>query len=55
MPHPYYTPLVPLFEAAADPEKAAQMKRYMKDKFDFYGIPTPLRREITREFIRFSC
>jgi len=52
MPHPYYAPLVPRLEAVADPIRAANMKKYMKDHFEFYGIPTPLRREITRGFVK---
>ena len=28
------------------------MKKYMKDQFDYYGIPTPLRKEITRDFLK---
>ncbi|MFW5498677.1 MULTISPECIES: DNA alkylation repair protein [unclassified Maridesulfovibrio] len=29
----------------ADPERAPDMKKYMKSEMDFYGIPTPLRRK----------
>lgn len=37
------------FEAAADTERAQAMARYMRDRFAFYGIPTPTRRLITRD------
>ncbi len=38
----------PAFDAAADPGRAAEMRRYMRDRFPFYGVPTPARRAITR-------
>ena len=28
------------------------MSKYMRDKFEFYGIPSPLRKEITKDFIK---
>jgi 3-methyladenine DNA glycosylase AlkD len=28
---------------------AASMKKYMRDKFDFYGLKSPLRREVMKE------
>ena len=52
MPHPYYAPLIPLFESAANPVRAAQMKKYMKDQYEYYGIPTPLRQEMIKGFIK---
>jgi 3-methyladenine DNA glycosylase AlkD len=52
MPHSYYIPLIQKFEIQGDPERAAGMKKYMKGHFDYYGIPTPLRQEITRDFLK---
>jgi 3-methyladenine DNA glycosylase AlkD len=43
--------LVAAFAAAADPERAAPMVRYMKDRFPFFGIPTPARRALHREVL----
>lgn len=37
-------------ESSRNPEKAEQMKAYMKDHFEYYGIPSPLRKEITSRF-----
>jgi 3-methyladenine DNA glycosylase AlkD len=37
-----------LFESARDDAKAADMARYMRDAFPFYGIPAPVQREIWR-------
>ncbi|MBN0047559.1 DNA alkylation repair protein [Streptomyces actuosus] len=34
--------------AAADPERAATMRAYMKDTFPFLGIPAPARRALSR-------
>lgn len=42
------------FEAKKNPEKAKPMKKYMKDLFEFYGIPSPERKEIYRTFFRDS-
>ncbi|MFM2135406.1 MAG: hypothetical protein RL021_806 [Bacteroidota bacterium] len=39
------------FEAAANPEKAAVMKAYMKDHFDYLGLQKPVRNEAQKVFI----
>ncbi|MEU6065143.1 MULTISPECIES: DNA alkylation repair protein [Streptomyces] len=36
------------YAAAADPERAAAMRAYMKDVAPFLGIPTPARRALSR-------
>ena len=43
--------LIAAFAAAADPERAAPMARYMKDHFPFFGIPAPARRALHREVL----
>lgn len=35
------------FKAHADPAKAGPMQAYMKSALPFYGIPAPLRRQLT--------
>lgn len=45
----YILPLESAFKANADPVNAIQMRKYMKDKFEFFGINSPLRKEIYRE------
>jgi 3-methyladenine DNA glycosylase AlkD len=40
------------FQAHADPERARQMAAYMRDQFAFYGLPSPLRRELCKPFRR---
>jgi len=39
------------FEANSNSEYAAQMKAYLKGKFDFYGIKTKPRRELLKEVV----
>ncbi len=40
------------FEKNSDSENAAHMANYMKNKFNFYGIKTPLRRKIYKDFLK---
>jgi 3-methyladenine DNA glycosylase AlkD len=47
---PYILALQKLFEARADPDNAFYMKKYMREKFDYLGLKTPQRREISRQF-----
>ncbi|MBB2936362.1 3-methyladenine DNA glycosylase AlkD [Amycolatopsis bartoniae] len=34
--------------AAGDPEKAVEMRRYMKSAMPFHGVPKPVRQQVTR-------
>lgn len=43
--------LAAAFRAAADAERAGPMAAYMKDRFVFFGIPSPARRAIQREVL----
>jgi len=38
------------FKKHANPDIAAEQKRYMKNLFDFLGIPNPLRKQIQKPF-----
>jgi 3-methyladenine DNA glycosylase AlkD len=40
------------FERLAEPERAAQEKRYLKSPFEFYGLSVPKIRAIARQFGR---
>ena len=40
------------FRSAADPEKAKEMSAYMRDQFAFLGIPSPVRKEMSKEFLK---
>ena len=39
------------YSAKADSEYAVQMGKYMRNKFDFFGIKSPIRKTIYKEFI----
>ena len=40
------------FEEKSDTEHAVKMSAYMRDKFEFYGIPTPVRKAVYKEFLK---
>ena len=40
------------FRAHANAQRAQQMAAYMKNNFAFLGIPTPLRRDLSKEFLK---
>jgi 3-methyladenine DNA glycosylase AlkD len=48
--HNYLKPLQQLFERNADAETATGAKKYMRNRYEFYGIKSPLRKEIIRQF-----
>lgn len=44
--------LIDLLARHADPDTATQMAAYMRGKFEFLGIPSPLRKTLCRESFR---
>jgi len=42
------------FKENADEQQAAKMKAYMKNLFPFLGIPSPKRKELSKEFLTSS-
>lgn len=46
----YIIPLKEAFEKNANTDEAVSMKKYMKNKFEFFGIKSPLRKEIYKDF-----
>ena len=46
------TDILDKFRSAADPEKAKEMSAYMRDQFAFLGIPSPVRKEMSKEFLK---
>ena len=36
----------------ADAMKSQSMKKYMRDKFDFYGLSAPLRKRVCKEYLQ---
>jgi 3-methyladenine DNA glycosylase AlkD len=47
----YLEPLLRLFRQHADAGSAADMEKYMRHRFVFYGIKSPLRRRLLKVFI----
>jgi 3-methyladenine DNA glycosylase AlkD len=45
-------PLIDLFTENADPAYALRMRAYMKDQFDYLGLPSPLRKELGKQFFK---
>jgi 3-methyladenine DNA glycosylase AlkD len=45
----YIQPIKDAFEVISNQENAKQMRKYMKEKFAFFGINTPKRKEIYKE------
>ena len=50
--HNYLKPLQQLFEQNADTETAIGAKKYMRNRYEFYGIKSPQRKEIIRQFYK---
>ena len=44
--------LVKELKAVASPDDAVAMKAYMKNKFEFLGVKTPIRRKIVKAFFK---
>jgi DNA alkylation repair enzyme len=56
--HPFIPPLVHLIRSElqrhADSANAAAMQRYMKTTQPFYGVPSPLRKELFRQALKIA-
>ena len=44
--------LISAFEMASNEKNAVAMKNYVRDKFEYYGIKTPERRALSKDFIK---
>ena len=47
-----YLELKEQFEANRNDENAIKMAAYMRNLFPFYGLPTPKRKAIYKEFLK---
>lgn len=47
-----YLEIKKLFEQQENKEKAIEMSKYMRNLFDFYGIQTPKRKSIYKDFLK---
>ena len=50
MMHPYLKEITKIYKANADAMIAAGAKAYLLNQFEFFGIKTPLRRKLCKEF-----
>jgi 3-methyladenine DNA glycosylase AlkD len=50
--HPYIQPLIIAFEKAGNQQKAEAAKAYLRNQFEFYGILSPLRRTISKNYMK---
>lgn len=41
-----------IFKENSNPERASKMAAYMRNLFDFYGLPAPKRRAISKAYIK---
>lgn len=48
----YFQSIEKSFHQHANAENAMQMKKYMKDRYEFFGIKSPLRKEIFRQHFK---
>lgn len=49
--HPYIQPLSQALASSAEPDRALQMKKYLKDQFGFFGVSSEGRKSIVKEHI----
>lgn len=47
-----YLKIKKIFESMEDKENAIAMSKYMRNMFDFYGLPTPKRKKVYNDFIK---
>ena len=47
-----YLEIREVFQIEENKQKALEMSKYMKNKFSFYGIATPKRKEIYKDFLK---
>ena len=47
----YFAPLLKMMQEKRNPAEAAAMKKYMRNKFEFFGLKQKPRREICKQFI----
>ncbi len=48
----FYHQVLEAFRKNTDPDKAREMKSYMRDQFEYFGIMAPKRKEITKPFLQ---
>lgn len=49
--HPVAEELIRIYQEAQNPDIAAQQSAYMKNRFQFYGLKSNARRELSKKFL----
>ena len=49
--HPYTKEVINTFKKYSDADTAIAMKQYMRNQFEFFGIPSPQRKEIIESLL----
>lgn len=44
--------IIAVYASLADPEKAKDMKAYMRNQFEFFGIPRPQRQLVNKDLLK---
>ncbi|SIS62724.1 DNA alkylation repair protein [Salimicrobium flavidum] len=50
--HPYVTELKNVYSKHTDSQFAAWSENYLRNQFDFLGVRAPIRRKLTKQFIK---
>jgi 3-methyladenine DNA glycosylase AlkD len=50
--HSYWQPIFESFDVRRNPEKAKWGKAYLRDQYDLFGLPAPVRTELFRLFLK---
>jgi 3-methyladenine DNA glycosylase AlkD len=50
--HPYTKEVINTFKKYSDADTAIAMKQYMRNQFEFFGIPSPQRKEIIQSLLK---
>jgi 3-methyladenine DNA glycosylase AlkD len=50
--HPYIKGITALFQQHANAARARSSKEYLRNQFNFFGIITPLRRQVDKDYMK---
>ena len=50
--HKYLEGIKDIYEQHRNPEKAAGAKAYLRDQFAFYGLTMPIRRQVSKSYMK---
>lgn len=44
--------MLEVFAQNANPQQAQKMSAYLRNRFVFFGLPAPLRRSLSKDFLK---